>query len=161
MTLQLPCWHQKISYLGIIELRAFYYLNSLKIFGSLTMQIYLYAEADDLEEIANPLSDALSRWIKKTNLTVQLINDRHEPALESNESNEAFWNIGINLTAERRSDLRKSLDFLYKLATEQRCEFVVGLASTEAVPAKDICYFGYEEGRPDVHEIAHYLGFKL
>ncbi len=125
------------------------------------MQIYLYAEADNLEEIATPLSDALSRWVKKTNLPVEFVDNRHEPDPASSDGETAFWNLGIELSATRRSDLGKSLDFLYKLAKEQRCEFVIGLASSAVSPAKDICYFGYEEGRPDVHEIAHYLGFKL
>ena len=66
----------------------------------------------------------------------------------------------MNLTPKRRSELRKALDHLHSLAKQYRCDFVVGLASSNKGPAQDICYFGYEEGKPDVHEIANYLGFR-
>jgi len=117
------------------------------------MQIYIYAEADNLEEIAAPLADKLSHWVKKSKLSVEYIN--HQSDFGSDNNREAFWNLGIHISAKRRSDLRKTLEFLYKLSKEQHCEFVVGLASSETSPATDICYFGYEEGRPDTHEIAH------
>ncbi|MES9884057.1 MAG: hypothetical protein ABW185_24700 [Sedimenticola sp.] len=123
------------------------------------MKIYLYAVSDDLEAIAEPLSEAIASWVKKSDGKATLVNDRHQPG--EDEEGEAFWNLGINLEAKRRSDLKKVLQFLYSQATEQKCEFVVGIAASAKGSAQDICFFGYEEGRPDAYEVANYMGFKV
>lgn len=118
------------------------------------MKIYLYAESDDLESIAEPMGEAIENWTKKSGCDATFINDRHD-------TNPAFWHLGINLIAQRRSDLKKTLEFLYTQAKEHKCEFVVGIASSNQGPAQDICYFGYEEGKPDAYEIANYMGFRV
>ncbi|MES9963339.1 MAG: hypothetical protein ABW116_07340 [Candidatus Sedimenticola sp. 20ELBAFRAG] len=123
------------------------------------MKIYIYAESDDLEAIAEPMSEALERWVKKSESNVSLVNERHQP--DEDETGEPFWNLGVNLEAKRRSDLKKTLEFLYGLAREYKCEFVVGLGSSDKGPAQDICFFGHEEGKPDAYEIANYMGFRL
>jgi len=47
------------------------------------MKIYIYAEADNLEEIAEPLADDIAAWIKKKGGPAEMVNDRHEPELSS------------------------------------------------------------------------------
>jgi len=121
------------------------------------MKIYIYAESDDLEEIAEPLTDAISDWLKKSGSNAELVNDRQH---SDSDNTDSFWNLGLNISVKRKSDLRKALDPLYSIAKTERCDFVVGRASSKSGPAQDICYFGYEEGKPDVHEIANYLGFR-
>lgn len=123
------------------------------------MKIYIYAESDDMETIAEPMSEAIASWVKKSDGSATLINEHHVPG--EDETGEPFWNLGINLVAERRSDLKKALEFLYTQAKEHKCEFVVGIASSNKGPAQDICFFGYEEGKPDAYEIANYMGFRL
>ncbi|MES9899738.1 MAG: hypothetical protein ABW148_12025 [Sedimenticola sp.] len=123
------------------------------------MKIYIYVESADLEEIAEPMSEAIARWVKQSDDAATLVNDRHQPG--EDETGEVFWNLGINLEAKRRSDLKKALQFLYSQATEHKCEFVVGIAASNKGPAQDICFFGYEEGRPDAYEIANYMGFRV
>lgn len=123
------------------------------------MKIYIYAESDDLESIAEPMSEAIAQWIKKSGEKATLVNDHHQPA--AGEEGAPFWNLGINMEAKRRSDLKKALAMLYPLAREYKCEFVVGIASSGRGAAQDICFFGYEEGKPDAYEIANYMGFRV
>lgn len=123
------------------------------------MKVYIYAESDDLEAIAEPMSEAIAGWVKKSDGSATLVNDRHQPG--EDEAGESFWNLGINLEAKRRSDLKKALQFLYSQATEHKCEFVVGIAASSKGSAQDICFFGYEEGKPDAYEIANYMRFRV
>lgn len=125
------------------------------------MKIYIYADSDDLKAIAEPLLKEIGGWVKKSGEASQLINDQHEPDVGADQSGKAFWNLGMHLFAKRKSDLRKVLDFLYGVSKTYRCNFVIGIVSSEKRSAQDICYFGHEEGKPDVHEIANYMNFKL
>ena len=49
---------------------------------------------------------------------------------------------------------------LYAIATKQKIEFVVGIVDDKTGESEEVCYFGKQEGMPDVFEIANYLGLK-
>ncbi|MEJ1354726.1 MAG: hypothetical protein RPU39_08565, partial [Candidatus Sedimenticola sp. (ex Thyasira tokunagai)] len=38
------------------------------------MKIYIYAESDDIEEIAEPMSEAIARWVKQSDDAATLVN---------------------------------------------------------------------------------------
>lgn len=113
------------------------------------MDLYFYIASDDLEELAEPISATLSSWIGEENERKTLVNQ-----LEENK-------LGVNISVDSKNQLKKPLKFLYTLAKEHKCDFVVGIFSGEAsgdVVMEDVCYFGHEEGRPDMFEMANYLG---
>ena len=63
----------------------------------------------------------------------------------------------MNLKVKNKFKLKDPLNFLYTLAKTHKCEFVIAMACQETGEIQDVCYFGYEEGRPDLFEIANYL----
>jgi hypothetical protein len=58
--------------------------------------------------------------------------------------------------ASRSQHLKIPINFLYQLARQQKIDFELGIAESDQFEA--ICYFGHEEGRPDIFEMALYLG---
>lgn len=117
------------------------------------MRIYLYVDANDLEAIAEPIAAAIEDWRPKDNDKLQLVN---QPPGENSESQQ--WRLGINIETKKKKALVKPVEFLYGIAKAHECEFVVGVFDDKTGEAEDVCYFGYEEGRPDVNEMANYLG---
>lgn len=53
--------------------------------------------------------------------------------------------------------LKEPLNFLYKIAKTHKCEFIIAMLDSESGDLEEVCYFGFEEGRPDLFEIANYL----
>lgn len=110
------------------------------------MELYIYIEADELEDIAEPMVDAITPWIGNNNEKTRLVN-----RLEDGQ-------VGVNMTVTSKNGLKKPLIFLYDLAKEYKCDFVVGILTPETGDMEDVCYFGHEEGRPDMFEMGCYLG---
>ena len=107
------------------------------------MYLYMYVEADELEEFVEPISASISEWIDADDELTHLVN---QP--------ENSW-LGIDVAITKQHQLKKPLNFLYSLAKEHKCNFVIGIISPDN--REDICYFGHEEGRPDMYEVATYL----
>ncbi|OUS27594.1 hypothetical protein A9Q99_14215 [Gammaproteobacteria bacterium 45_16_T64] len=110
------------------------------------MELYIYIEAEELEDVAEPMVEAIVPWIGNKNEKTKLVN----------QIAEGF--VGVNMTVTSKNGLKKPLIFLYDLAKEHKCDFVVGILDTETGAMEDVCYFGHEEGRPDMFEIGSYLG---
>jgi len=116
------------------------------------MKIYLYLDNDDagaVRDLAESMVAAMATWLIASRSSAALV-DCHEGGRSGRD-------IGLTIDTNRRSTLAKPLDFLYELATAHQQEFVIGIVDEQAV-YEDICYFGFEEGKPDIHEVASYLG---
>lgn len=113
------------------------------------MKIYMLAEHDELASIAEPISVAIATWLEENpnnNLSLVAPSDDDQQ-------------VGLNLETNKKMALKEPVNFLYFLAKQHKAEFVVGMV-TEGGERENVCFFGFEEGRPDVNEIAQYLGLK-
>lgn len=114
------------------------------------MQICLYADCSDLEdEIIESLSSSLDPWVSE------------EKALEKHVCPSSGLTIGVRLQIRKGRELKNVINHLYRLAKETQSEFVVGLYNEGTQSIDEICYFGHEEGRPDLYEISSYIGVKV
>lgn len=114
------------------------------------MKIYMLAEHDELASIAEPISIAIASWLEENpNNNLSLVappgDDDHQ--------------VGLNLEISKKMTLKEPVNLLYSLAKQYKAEFVVGMES-EGGERENVCFFGFEEGRPDINEIAQYLGLK-
>lgn len=122
------------------------------------MKLYFYIDGSDLEDIAEPVATALAEWIGETNDKITLVNHRAE---ENAAKPYALpdWDLGIHLTVKSKTELKDPLAFLYGIAKQYKRDFVIGMIDPKTGEHEDVCYFGNEEGRPDLYEIANYLDF--
>jgi len=114
------------------------------------LHIYIDESAFDdteLNDIAEPVIDSISNWLGEEKKNIQLLNDKGDDD----------WKIGMGLKIKSKYKLKDPLNFLYGLAKTHKCEFVIAIVNTETNTSEDVCYFGYEEGQPDLFEIANYL----
>lgn len=123
------------------------------------MDIYILADHEELYEFSDELHKKLEEWAApKTTATAVYRHDEAEQASLSKREIE----VGIELTTNKSQKLKEPLNALYELAKTYECEFCVGIIeepteeNAERV-RRDVCYFGFEEGRPDMFEIASYL----
>lgn len=112
------------------------------------MKIYMLVEHDDLDEVAESLVQKITEWQQQQGENIQLITP----------TDDAF-EMGIIVETGKKIALKESVNFLYQLAKEHKAEFVVGIQD-ESGSRENVCFFGYEEGRPDINEIGQYLGLK-
>ncbi len=115
------------------------------------MQVSIYAEHKDLEAIAEPVSRAIKVCIKATGSVM---------TFEDNRDEEGNGNFGIKINIRKKGELRDPLKKLYGIANTHKLEFAVGIVDEKTGKSEAICYFGKEEGMPDLFEIANYLGLK-
>ena len=112
------------------------------------MEIYMLAEHDELDEIAESLAEQISGWLAGQGDNLALIS----PSEESLE-------VGIVIETSKKIALKDPVNFLYQLAKDNKAEFVVGVQAEDG-SRENVCFFGFEEGRPDINEIGQYLGLK-
>jgi hypothetical protein len=116
------------------------------------MQVYLALVQDGDDEVAaaklaSDVAQAINAWLGDGKKGVQsLAADAGGPGLE----------IAMN----NKAALKEPLNALQIIATQNRCNFVVGMIDSDTGEKEDVCYFGHEEGRPDLYEIACYLGWE-
>ena len=117
------------------------------------MELYILLdgllEDERPENTAKKLMTALSDWLDEADGDLSLVDQRSE-LLED-------WQIGLALNCRRKAELKAPLLFLSDWAKKAEKEFVIGLYASNG-DREDVCYFGFEEGRPDVNEIAMYIG---
>ena len=122
------------------------------------MDLYIYFCDSDLEEIADPVESALSEWVASGNEKVIAVNQRDIETVELGEEDLPDWDLGINISIKKTYQLKEPLNFMYSLAKKYKRDCVIGFVDADTGIAEDVCYFGNEEGRPDMHEIGSYLG---
>ena len=122
------------------------------------MKLYMLAESDDLAEIELPITSAIEEWLstQEGDTKPTFVNLRHEAHDDHKKQGERRWELGLELIVQSKAGLQEPLSFLYGVAKQNKCDFVIGILDGES--KEDICYFGHEEGRPDRHEVAMYLG---
>ena len=112
------------------------------------MKIYMLAEHDELHEIAESLAEQIATWHGEQSGNIELVS----PSEDDPE-------VGIIIETSKKFALKDPVNFLYQLAKENKAELVVGIQQDDG-SRENICFFGYEEGRPDINEIGQYLGLK-
>ena len=116
------------------------------------MKIFIYIDNADLEDIAPKVESAITTWVKDCDCTAEAVNTCDEETGD--------WALGMRIDTGKKAVLKKALDFLYGLAKEFEQDFAVGFIDADSGAAHKVCYFGHEEGRPDINEIGSYLGLK-
>ncbi len=64
---------------------------------------------------------------------------------------------GLQLALSEKNQLKEPLNQLHRFAQKAKCDFVIGLVASDGSPLEEICFFGHNEGKPDVFEIYCYL----
>ncbi|MFT7371458.1 MAG: hypothetical protein ACI9T9_000134 [Oleiphilaceae bacterium] len=116
------------------------------------LNIYIddtHLEEGDLNKMLKPVSESISGWIGEKKKNVQLLSQQSEV--------DDISRLGMSLQIKSKFKLKDPLNFLYTLAKEYKCEFAIAIVNPDTADSEDVCYFGFEEGRPDLFEIANYL----
>jgi len=116
------------------------------------MNLYILIDDDEPETVADQLMAKIDTWLQETDLDIQSVDVRPD--------NSSEWQQGMQLKCKRKAELKQPLEFLFKLAKKMEREFVIGFYDNESGNREVVCYFGYEEGRPDLDEVGLYLGLK-
>ena len=127
------------------------------------MKIYLYLDSSDLDEIAEPIEQAITEFLASGEVNtkwVRLVNLISDTESEPEQARVGDWDLGLIVETNKKQYLKVPLNFLYKLAKKHEQEFVVGFFDDESGEPESVCYFGFEEGRPDMFEVASYLGLE-
>lgn len=109
--------------------------------------LYMQVESEDLQELAAPLQSAISDWVNEKDTGAHLLCEKEGDLVSR---------LGINIQVRKKAGLKEPLRFLYEQARAHKCDFVLGVYDGDQ--QEDLCYFGNEEGKPDVFEIANYIG---
>lgn len=114
------------------------------------VKLYICLDGEDIHDVAEDFLAAVEDWIGQQKRTFELINQQDTDAVETSR-------FGLAMTVKKTSDLTLPLDFLYRLAKQFKQEFVLSIWDSGTEQTEDICYFGHEEGKPDIYEIASYI----
>ena len=115
------------------------------------MKIYLLVDGVDHALYADAFCQEIAQWIKAGQGNVTLVN-----SAETGERCHSEWDLGITFSTSKRAKLKGPFDFVYQIGSDLELDFLV--AKEEDGELEEICYFGYEEGAPQLDEIAVYLG---
>lgn len=115
------------------------------------MKIFIHIDSPGLDTEFETIRETITSWIAECGCTAQLVDERDEDG--------EVETLGLRIDTGKKAMLKKALDFLYGLAKEQSVDFAVGYLD-DAEQAHKVCYFGDEEGRPDISEIGSYLGLR-
>jgi hypothetical protein len=123
------------------------------------MKLHIYIDDTHIEpsrwkEILKPLSTAMADWVNAHQQNAELLMPSTPEQAEDKTNAE---NTGICILIKSKYHLKEPLNFLYGLAKDYKCEFAIAMVDADSGTAEDVCYFGHEEGRPDMFEIANYL----
>jgi len=124
------------------------------------MNVYMYVEAIEIEEVdTTAIAESIAKWIADTESKAVLVQPNEDSEEELEESDRELT-LGMTISITKGRQLKEPLNFLNKLAKDHKVDFVVGMVDDESGEEEDVCYFGHEEGRPDMFEISTYLGIK-
>lgn len=125
------------------------------------MKIYLYVDEAEFDEVTQPLVESMEAWLESKqgkSVKAKLVHPGLEEDLDIPTVGDT--DLGLVIETNKKFDLKEPLNFLNRLAREHELEFVVGRFDDESGTPENVCYFGHEEGRPDLFEIGTYLGLK-
>ncbi|MCW8885471.1 MAG: hypothetical protein OQK12_09485 [Motiliproteus sp.] len=122
------------------------------------MKLYIQLEENDEIKTASvtALIRAISEWLPESGCNAEQMAAAEQQ--EQSEDDGILPQVGLYLQVKRRAELKVPLNFLYTQAKKHKVEFVVGIVDEKTGEQEDVCFFGYEEGKPDAFEISNYLG---
>ncbi len=107
------------------------------------MQLTVSCQDEELLECKSDVDQSIESWVA---------DKEHFEMLESDVL------AGLRIQVKKAEQLKVPLNFLYGLAKEYKLEFAISQLDEERAEWEEVCYFGNEEGRPDIFEVACYLG---
>ena len=117
------------------------------------MKLYMFAEHDDLVDLAMDLHQDIKSWAQPKTI-IHSIHRGIEKDIAPNSHRDL--EVGIEMETKKAQKLKEPMEFLQTLANRYRCDFSIGVIESDGY--RDVCFFGYEEGKPHYTEIANYLG---
>jgi hypothetical protein len=126
------------------------------------MELQIYIDHTDLElerlkEISPLILKSISDWISQQKLTIRLLSNPTAGHDKEQKNDIAAEKLGIHIQVKSKFKLKDPLNFLYTIAKTYKCEFIIAMVDSDSGDLEEVCYFGNEEGRPDLFEIANYL----
>jgi hypothetical protein len=122
------------------------------------MQLFIYIDNHDLEDIAEEISVKIQQWIKDSGVNVDFINNKIEDSISELDPEFDHWDLGLEFYCTRSKKLKSPLAFLQTIAEEYEQVFALGTVDEKSGKKEKVCYFGSGEGKADPFEVACYLG---
>lgn len=107
------------------------------------MQLLISCHDEELLEHKSDLDEQLEAWVK----------DHEHFSVVIDEQSSA-----LQVQVKKAEQLKLPLNFLYKMAKQYKLEFAISQLDDESGEWEEVCYFGHEEGKPDIFEVACYVG---
>ncbi len=122
------------------------------------MDIYIYSVGPDVDDHKADLAESITLWLEENQINATLLNQASENQEHMTADNPEAWLIGLHLKAKKTKALKTPVNFLQSLTKAHQCDFAIAIYDVKTGATQDVCYFGHEEGKPDIFEIANYLG---
>ncbi|WP_299974487.1 hypothetical protein [uncultured Pseudoteredinibacter sp.] len=107
------------------------------------MQLLIACHDEELLEHKSELDEQLETWVKDNEHFSTVLDER---------------SCALLVQVKKAEQLKLPLNFLYKMAKQYKLEFAICQLDEESSEWEEVCYFGNEEGRPDIFEVACYVG---
>ena len=131
------------------------------------MDLFIYLDGTHIEpnqfdKVSGPICKSISEWVEQNPTHAVLVNPRSaEPdgdTPSTSVTGDELPALGIHLAVKRKAELKAPLSFFYTLAKQHKQEFVLGILDKSTGATEEVCYFGFEEGKPDAFEVSNYIG---
>ena len=122
------------------------------------MKLYIFIETADLEELNQHMIAEWQQWLDETDFAAEFVQNNMPDEESELLGDYSEMELGMVFNIKQKQRLKEPLNFLYQLAKTYRCEFVIGIIDNKTNKKQDVCYFGHEEGKPDLYEVANYIG---
>lgn len=116
------------------------------------MKLSVYCTINECESLES--QECLTQFKAELAEWLSTADAKHQPLNEDDR-------IGIYTSARKSKQLQTPLNFLYNVAKNNKVEFAIAMMDDDNGDTEwqEVCFFGYEEGQPDIFEIGCYLGF--
>jgi len=108
------------------------------------MYLSIYTESPELADCREAAEAEILEWLKDFPARCEAVQEDER--------------LGSRLEVKKNSQLKNPLNFFYGVAKFHKLEFVIAMQDEDSGDWEEVCFFGYEEGRPDIFEVACYLG---
>lgn len=127
------------------------------------MDLFIYLDGSGIEpahfdKVSGPIGVSISEWVEQNPAGVVLVDQRSVEPVGDTLSTTELPPLGIHLAVKRKAALKAPLNFFYTLAKQHKQEFVLGILDKGTGATEEVCYFGFEEGKPDAFEVSNYIG---
>ena len=127
------------------------------------MDLFIYLDGTHIEpaqydKVSRPIGESISTWVDQNPTNVELVDQRSNDADGDSSNSSAMPALGVHIAVKRKAELKAPLSFFYTLAKQHKQEFVLGIVDQKSGATEEVCYFGFEEGKPDAFEVSNYIG---